>query len=152
MEKIININLKKAEDITNKYNDNVIKSELLSYLLDSAKYIKRKDKIKILIDNNTNLESNNIKKLIILGLKEEYTDSIRHHSINNFKEIIFLIVGILLLYISSYFDNNIGRELFLIGGWVFIWETIELEVIYDNREKRKRFLLKRLMNSVFVIK
>lgn len=152
MEKIININLKKVEDITNKYNDNAIKSELLSYLLDSVKYIKRKDKIKVIIKNKTNLENNNIKKFIILGLEEEYNDSIRHHSINNFKEFIFLIIGILLLYISSYFDNNIGRELFLIGGWVFIWETIELEVISDNRERRKRFLLKKIINSEFVIK
>ena len=43
---------------------------------------------------------NNCKKLIIAGLKDEYEISKRQHHKNNIKQIYFLIMGSILIYLS----------------------------------------------------
>ena len=44
----------------------------------------------------------------------------------------------------------IFKEIILIGGWVLIWEMIELEIFSDVKEKRKRIILKKILNSEFI--
>lgn len=151
MEKTININVNTNEDILEKYDKEKVADELISYLLERTKYLKKKDTVKIIIKNKTDLEDNEIKKLIIGGLKEDYDESVRLNKINDYKEILFFLIGLAFIILSGYLKNNFTiKELLSIGGWIFIWETIEMELVSDSFEKRKRMLLKKLINSKYI--
>lgn len=151
MEKIININIDSNEDILERYDKGRVSDELISYLLERTKYLKKSDTTKIIIKNETNLDGNAIKKLIVAGLKEDYDESVRLNSINNSKEFLFFLIGLFLIFLSNLDSDVIGKELLLIGGWIFVWETIEMELVSDSFERRKRMILKKLINSKFVI-
>ena len=65
-------------------------------------------------------------------------------------QLIYLIIGILSLVLSSLIKENIFKELILISGWVLIWSMIEIEIFSDTELKRKRKILKQLLNSEII--
>ena len=46
----------------------------------------------------------------------------------------------------------IFKEVFLIVGWVPIWEVIEIEFFTELKEKGKRRILRKILESNFVTK
>ena len=50
MEKIIEINLIKKDDVFEKYNKNIISKDLINYIVDGAFYVKN-EKLKLVINN-----------------------------------------------------------------------------------------------------
>ena len=149
MERVIKVDLNCREDLTEKYNNNIVSSELISYIVGQAILFSKKENFRIIINNNCNLENDYIS-LIKEGLDIKYRKSLKKHHINNIKEVFLFIIGILFLFISNLIGDSIFTELFLIVGWVPIWEAIELELFSDNEERRKRFILKKLLSSKFV--
>lgn len=139
MEKVIEIDLTCNDDLYEKYNRKIVSNDLVNYIITSAN-TKKKDKIKIIINNSIGISS---VSLIKEGLKKEYEKSYLIYYKNNIVQIIYLLIGIIALFVSSIMDGNIFKEIILIGGWVLIWEMIELEIFSDVKEKRKRIILKK---------
>jgi len=147
MEKIIEIDISDKYDLVDKYNEKKISKELLEYIIKQAGLVKRKHRIKIMINKRCNIDKD-IKKLIKEGLKEEYNRSLEEYHHNNKKQIFLLILGILFIFLSTLIkDGIIWKELLLIGGWVPIWEMVELELINDVAGRRRRKIIKKIMNG-----
>lgn len=151
MEKIIEIDILDKHDLVEKYNDQKLASDLISYILEQAMFIKKQDKVKIIIDKKCDIDIN-VEDIIKKGLKEEYDKLVRIYQLTNIKQVILFVLGITFLFLSSLVGEGIGKEILLISGWVPIWETIEIELFGDLEVKRKRNILKKLLKSTIEVK
>ena len=146
MEKIIEIDLTKEEDLFEKYNQKQLSNELIEYILKEASLkLNKEDTITIIINNYTN--NQNIKELLETKFKNEYNMTALKQMRNIFIQLVYLLVGMLALFISAMVKDTIFKEIVLIGGWVLIWYMIEIGIFSDNELRRKRKLLKRLLNG-----
>lgn len=140
MKNII-VNIKRESDLYEKYNDNLSK-DLINYLIEEARV---KDDIKIII--NTNL---NIKKIDVLlkeGIINAYNNSKRLDKYLDNKQIIFFIIGIIFLILSTFIKYGILNEIIIIAGWVAIWEVVDISLNIDSKLRISRKLMNKLINS-----
>ena len=146
MEKVIKIDLINEKDLINNYDENKLSNNLLEYIIKEALYIKRKDMIKIIINNKCNTKKD-YKEMFINAFKEEYKNNLKIHNRTNIVQLILLIIGIFFIFLSFQINNEIWKEIFLISGWVPIWEMIELELFNDVRDRKRKRVLLKLINS-----
>ena len=69
---------------------------------------------------------------------------------NLFIQLVYLLIGILALIISVVIKDTIFKEIVLIGGWVLIWYMVEIGIFSNRDLRRKRRLLKRLLNGQII--
>ena len=143
MEKIIEIDLFDKYDLTEKYNE---------YIIEQASFVTKRDTVKIVINKKCSMEQDSIK-IITDGLKQEYNKSLKLYHITNIRQLFLLLLGIFFLFLSTLIKEDvIWKEVLLIGGWVPIWETIDIELFSDLEGRRKRIILKRLLESEIIEK
>lgn len=142
MEIIIDIS--SIDDVYEKYNKNEISKELINYIIEKCYNEKN---IKIIINNKLDI---NIKPLIYKGLENEYNRIYLKYKKNNKIQIIYLILGIIILGISSIISENVISEVILVTGWVFIWSVVELEIFTDTTGRKKRKIIKRILKSEII--
>ena len=84
-------------------------------------------------------------KLIKEGMKQE--DNICYKRYQNIciKQLIYLICGIDILFLSTLIDAAIFREVVVIFGWVLLWSMFELEIFSDVDSKKRRIILKKII-------
>ena len=151
MKKIIEIDLCNKEDLTEKYNSKMVSGNLINYILEQSLFINKNDTVKIIINNKCNIKEDCIK-IIKDGLKLEYQKKLKNRKLTNIKQFILILIGILFLFISTIIKEDfIFHEVFLIIGWVPIWEVIDIELFHDVKERRKRKVIKKLLDSDFEI-
>lgn len=151
MKKLIRIDIQNEEDIIEKYNSNIVNHNLIEYILKSSMYIRSDEEIEIIIYNKCNTKID-IKENIINGLKLEYTNTTKEYRRNNILQILLLFLGIILLFLSTLVNENfIWKEILLIGGWVPIWEMVNIELFKESKERRNKTIIKKLLNSEFKI-
>ena len=149
MEKIIVIDLHHEEDLIEKYNNKIISKSLMNYMIEQAMFIGKNDTIKIIVNNQCGLEENCLQ-MIKEGLQIEYQKNLENCKFTNIKQFFLMLIGILFLILSTIIrEGFIFKEVFLIIGWVPIWEAIDIELFSDVKEKRKRIVLKKLSVSNF---
>ena len=146
--KVIEIDITNKEDLYEKYNKKVVSKDLINYMIESIPHFNKSDKLKIVINNSTS-EKINCTKLIKDGLNNEYNKSLLKYHKTNIVQLIYLIIGIIALILSTLVNVTIFKEIILIGAWVLIWEMIELELFSDTQEKKKRIIIKKLLDSEF---
>lgn len=150
MDKIIEININDKDDIFDKYNDKNISKEFIEYIINKTKQIELNKNIKFICIKKCDIEKN-IVELIRKELEEEYKISLKERNKNNIKQIIFLLMGIIFIILSTNIeDKSIWKEISLITGWVHIWEMIELEMFSDMDGRIKRKTIKRILNSEMI--
>lgn len=142
MEIIIDIS--SIDDVYEKYNKNEISKELINYIIEKCYNEKN---IKIIINNKLDI---NIKPLIYKGLENEYNRIYLKYKKNNIIQIIYLILGIIILGISSIISENVISEVILVTGWVFIWSVVELEIFTDTTGRKKRKIIKKILKSEII--
>lgn len=146
MEKVIKIDLMKEEDIIDTYNSSRISPNLLNYLINEARFIKKEDTIKILINNICQTKLN-YKEMLYEAFQDEFLNIRKEHIKTNIIQLLFFIMGIFFIFLAFQINNNIWKEILLISGWVPIWEMIDLELFNDTRGQRKKMILNKLINS-----
>ena len=151
MEKIINVDLVDIKDLTEKYDKNKISSHLINYIIDEGLECRMCDDIKIIINNRLKKEID-VLKLMTEGFKNQYHQSLNTYFHNSLIQIIYLIIGAFALFLSSILKGEIFREVILIGGWVLIWNLSEMILFSDVKERKKRKVLKKLLNCEIIIK
>lgn len=151
MKKIIEIDLINKEDIFDKYNKKNISNDLIEYIINETLKFDKKEDISFVINNRIEDKEKYID-FIKSGLKKEMEKTKIIHRDNNFIQIIYFVMGIFLLSLSMLVERTILKELILIGGWVLIWEMIEIEIISDMNIFKRRRVLKKLLNSEFIEK
>ncbi len=142
--KDISIDITDIENLVETYNIYQINKDLLNYIIEKASSIEDKDEINITIHNTTEVSA---KKLIIEGLEEELKKSLKRHAHINSLQLIYFMLGMVSIFLSLFITIEVIDEIILIGGWVFIWSAIELEITSDFNEMRRRKIIKRLLKS-----
>ena len=151
MQKVIEIDLNSKEDLLERYNNKRISKDLIEYLINETNFINKKDSIVIQINNNIKTDID-IVKYLTNGLKDEYENNIKSHFKNDIIQIVLFFLGIFFLFLSTQInDNDIWKEILLIGGWVPIWEMIDLELFNDFRGNKRKRILQKLLDSEIII-
>ena len=150
MEKVIEIDVYEKKDLFDKYKRKKVSRSLIKCIIDETPKFKQRDNFKIII--NSKLEDGiNVIELIKQGFKEEYEKNNKKHVRIDRIQVIYLILGILILSLSIQIESEIFREVVLIIGWVFVWAMVELEIFTDKEEKIKLRKLKKLINSEIIV-
>lgn len=147
MERIIQINLTNKTDFYDKYNKKLVSKELINYIIESAYYFDADDTIKIEITNNT---KDDYIGLVRDGLNREYDKSVFASYKNDFTQFFYLIAGVFIIFLSTLIGGTVFKEIILIGGWVFIWAMVESEIFTDIKNKNKRKIIRKLLDSEFI--
>lgn len=151
MEKTIKLDITNAENLLERYNEDIINHKLIEYIINKSFYTGKNDKIKIIINNKIKTDID-IKEMIIKSLKEEYIKIEKEYYRNNFIQIVLLILGSIILFLSTLFSQNfILKEILVIGGWVPIWEVMNIELFSDFKGRRKKLIILKLIESEFII-
>ena len=150
MKRIIELDIVNKDDLLEKYNKKQASRDLINYIVESISYIDKKDEVKIILNNH--FKDINSKELILEGLKREYHKSLVKYIHNNIVQIIYLILGVVMVFLSTIIKESILSEVVLIGGFVFIWAMIEMEIFTDVMDRRKRKRLKKLLRSEIIEK
>lgn len=152
MEQIIEIDLTNRNNLIDKYNEEKVSHSLIEYIIKQVNDIVLYDEIKIIINNKCTVDEDCVK-LIKDGLKEEYNRSLKKRDDNNIKQLIFFILGVFFIYISTLMKTDIvWKEIILITGWVPIWKMIEVEILPDVAGRRKRKIINKILGSEFIVK
>jgi len=150
MEKIVEIDLNNKYNLVDKYNEKKVSNEMIEHIIKEAAFAKKKDEIKIIINKKCYIHRNSVK-LIKEGLIEEYNKSLEETHRNNIKQIIFLFLGVIFISLSTLIKEGvIWKEVLLISGWVPIWEMIEVALFPDVNGRRKRKIIRKLLNSEII--
>lgn len=148
MEKIIEIDILETNDLLEKYNRKKVSKDLINYIIESIPHLKKDDVLKLVI--NSKIEKIECIPIIMEGLKKEYDNCLKRHIYNNIVQIIYLMVGVIMLFLATLIEGTVLKEIILIGGWVFIWAMVEIEIFTDTKGFRKRRILRKLLNSEMI--
>ena len=83
-------------------------------------------------------------------MKEEYENNRISHYHNNIIQILYLFLGILGIFLSTLIDKQVLKEIVLIGGWVLIWEMIQLEISTEVKNWKIRKKIDKLISSEII--
>ena len=151
MERIINVDILDKHDLVEKYNEDIVSKDLMNYLLEQVKFVDKNDNLKIIINQKFDFECD-IVNMINKSMNDLYILNLKKSYINNIKQVIFLVLGIICLVLYGVVNNPIISEIILIGGWVLIWEMVDLFLLSDTQLKRDKIVLKKLLKANFEIK
>lgn len=151
MERIINIDIQDGYDLVEDYDKTKVCRKLIEYIIEEASEGSSRDTFKIVVDKKNNFEHDSTK-LIRDGLEREYRKAKKAHSQENRKQLLDLIVGLTLLYISTVINIELLEEILMIGSWVTMWDAVELELFQELPERAEIKLLKKLKECEIVEK
>lgn len=150
MEKEIIIDINTKYELVEKYNDNKISHDMIKYVVKEAMLAKNYGKIKLIINKKCDVNKN-VTEMLKVGLKEEYQRSLEQYQDNNKRQLFFLCLGFILIFMALLIpERNVFKEILLISGWVPIWEIMELELYPDVYSRKKRKVIDKLLNSEIV--
>ncbi len=144
----IEINLKNENDAINTFNENKISESLDNYLMNYLEHMPLKNKLTLTITGTNN---NNLSIIIKKYYEEKYFYLHKLDIYDNYIRGILSIIGFIAILLSKKF-TNILSEIFLIAGWVVIWEIIYDILFNEIRRKRKAKIYKTLANATIIIK
>ena len=151
MEQKIEIDITNKHYLIDKYNEKKVSHTLIEYIIKQVNDINLYNELKIVINKKCHIDEDCVQ-LIKEGLKEEYNRSLKKRDDNNIKQLIFFILGVLFIYLSTLMKNDIvWREIILITGWVPIWKMIEVEILPDVVARRKRKVINKILRSEFIV-
>lgn len=143
----IEINITNENELLNIYNKNIISETLDNYLTTSLEHRSLKENITI---NITGTENENIKNIITNYYKEKYLYLKKIDTLDNYIRLVLFLIGVLSIFMSKQF-TNIVSEIFLIAGWVIIWEIIYDILFSEIKRKRKAKIYKALATSNIIL-
>ena len=135
-DKMINIDINKLEELENKFNGKHINKDLDEYIMECAKLIPSKRKIILNINSKLN---KNEKEMVSNLIHQYYEEKLKQYHIidkyDDYLRIILLLLGIICILLSETFIDLLS-ELFLIAGWVVVWEVI-YDLIFTGFKRKK---------------
>ena len=126
--KKIKIELNNLDNATNQFNNEVLDNELDNYITNTSLHILPKEQLIKLIHTHYEKKVKQLKQI------DKYDDYFR---------MILLLLGIILIIISEHLTSFLS-ELFLIAGWVVVWEMVYDILFTGMKRKRSLNLYKKL--------
>lgn len=148
----IDIYLKNKEEVANKFNEGELNSELGNYIFNKA-LINRLNKKQVLkINVKTDFEVNEKgKEKIVDMIRAYYGHLVKVELIylktNRIKSLILFVIGVVLLVFAQLIENVtkfLLPEIFIIMGWLAIWEMTYSLLFLNGQQRIKIKILKKL--------
>lgn len=149
MEKIITIDIADKNDLVEKYDRSIVNTDLIKFILTQAEQASHKDNFKIVVKDKCHLD-HDVSNLIRAGIKIEYDNAVYEHTRNNNRQILSVIIGVILIVISTLLKDPVLAEIFAVGAWVAMWDAIELALYSEYKERRKMNRLRKLLNCEII--
>ena len=149
MEKVITVDIADKNDLVEKYDRSIVSADLIRFILTQAELASHKDTFKIIVKDKCHLDYD-VSNLIRSGIKIEYDNAVYEHTRNNNRQILSVIIGVILIVISTFLKDAVLAEIFAVGAWVAMWDAIELALYSEYKERRKMNRLRKLLNCEIV--
>jgi len=146
----ITVNLENKEEIHHPFNNNTLNPTLVNFLYDECLGSPKNRKIDIHILTETTLtseEKEEIRDLIHKHFKEEKKEIQIKKEINHIMSLCLLFLGIIFLIISFLINQELIEEIFLILGWIAIWEVTENILFERSKESLRIYRYKGLSSA-----
>lgn len=140
------------EEFCNSFNNKKLSSDLGNYIYNESLIFNRNESFQINIKTKFDLAKN--EKNEIVDMIREYfglriRETINYYKFNRIKKILLFLLGIILITISHFVSVNnefLISEVFLIIGWVAIWEVFDNILLVETKKKFKLNRYKKLVN------
>ncbi len=139
----ININLTRLEDATSKFNSNHLNEELDSYIISCSNHFIKPSQIVLEVNNLPQEDQAQFIKLIHNYYQHKVKELKNIDKYDDYFRLFFILLGVILIIISEQFTSLIS-ELFLIAGWVVVWEVVYDLLFTSKRRKRDLKIAKKL--------
>ena len=149
MEKVITVDIADKNDLVEKYDRSIVSADLIKFILTQAEQASIRDTFKIIVKDKCHLD-HDVFNLIRSGIKIEYDNAVYEHTRNNNRQILSVIIGVILIVISTIIKDPVLAEIFAVGAWVAMWDAIELALYSEYKERRKMNRLRKLLNCEIV--
>ena len=149
MEKVITVDIADKNDLVEKYDRSIVSADLIKFILTQAEQASIRDTFKIIVKDKCHLD-HDVSNLIRSGIKIEYDNAVYEHTRNNNRQIRSVIIGVILIVISTIIKDPVLAEIFAVGAWVAMWDAIELALYSEYKERRKMNRLRKLLNCEIV--
>lgn len=147
--KIMDIKINNIKDILSPFNEKKLNEEFESYLLKECE-LNLKDTLTLtIVSNLKKKEQDEIEKVIHNHFFVYYEKWQKIDQLDNYFRILLLVLGIIFILISEQL-NAVFRELFLIAGWVVVWEIIYDELFSQIKRKQKKKIYKNLASCKII--
>ena len=142
MKKIVNkiiINLNKNDDVNSKFNDQILSPELGNYIYDQYTGFKENGIINLVISSDEKMDDefkNKLTSMIIDYFKSNINELNKIHNKLYIKSMIMSIIGIIFIIITNFlnlYNDHIISEIFMIAGWVLLWEVVDNIVFKESK-------------------
>ena len=156
----IEIELNEKSKIYNEFNNNQLSDELSNYIFNQCKGISNISDIELNINHNFKMTDDEQIKLVD-AIRANYGIDVKENLIRikqeHFKELLFLMLGILLLIFSNlfnYINASLVDEVISIFGCVTIWEVayniifVETKIRLQNKRFKKLTEIKINFNEI----
>jgi len=146
---VIDVHLKNKSKFKNDFNDHELNPNLGDYIFNKALISKLTKKKGLKIRIKSDFEISEIEKETFIDMIRSYYGNLIkteliYLSINNLKSAVLFLVGIFVLLIAYFLNNFVIHEIFIIIGWLGIWEAIYSFLFANGKHRRKEKLLKKL--------
>jgi hypothetical protein len=149
MEKVITVDIADKNDLVEKYDRSIVSADLIKFILTQSEQASIRDTFKIIVKDKCHLD-HDVSNLIRSGIKIEYDNAVYEHTRNNNRQILSVIIGVILIVISTIIKDPVLAEIFAVGAWVAMWDAIELALYSEYKERRKMNRLRKLLNCEIV--
>ena len=149
MEKVITVDIADKNDLVEKYDRSIVSADLIKFILTQAEQASIRDTFKIIVKDKCHLD-HDVSNLIRSGIKIEYDNAVYEHTRNNNRQILSVIIGVILIVISTIIKDPVRAEIFAVGAWVAMWDAIELALYSEYKERRKMNRLRKLLNCEII--
>lgn len=151
-KKYIDINLNSMDEATSKFNNNILNEDLENYIYkESINYGKKNIIIRIKTSYPiSEIDKNKLKKMIGDSFKNNIEENLLHIKKANIKRCILMIIGTIFVLASELINYSgilLIPEIFMIIGWVGIWEAVYSLFFEDTKMKIKNKRYKKIIKS-----
>ena len=153
MANIIEVNIKKYDDVIAKFDNDKLSQELASFMYRECLILPLKGKIEINIKSEDKLNKtnqNNITDMIRAYFGQEISHLLIVAKHQTYRQIVLFLLGIILIAFSALKILSylyVLKEICLIIGWVMIWEVVYTLLFDDVKRRIKLKKYKQLCKS-----
>lgn len=134
-------------------------SDFVKYLEDFSADIPLKDNIQLEIYIPDTQLDDNEKHRVKTAIKSYYSfmllDSKKKNSNQNKESAVFILISVVLLFVSFYISGSVKPNYFLkiiiegfnIGGWVFFWEALNILIFKKRKVIKMSRIYKRILDA-----
>lgn len=148
----IEIYVKEPADLFEKWNPKRLSRDLIDYIAKEMKKcsVRESVEIEVIMKNALSKEE---KDALVDFIRSHYGLAVQREkklqNVRKIKKYLLLLCGILLIAFSTYLSKifvDIIPELFLIAGWVVVWEFV-YELLFTDIFQRVTILQERKLAS-----